>query len=270
MSHVARTGLTLAAYRAANPLTGHGRKDLGIPYRDGPNNVANPRTLAQWQTLASSGVYVPAFLFSMEDALFVDEVLGQTTLSINGSPETVQTLSGWTMPWVKLTETAGEGLRASAFVDLDNPGELFNVNVQSVCSTVQFQLDGLPGSTTVLMALAGAAAYITVADNGRLALRRDGEVVAGTYNYSDGAAHFCRVGYGRTAEEWIAWTDQEVIAGTFADFTTDGVKSIGAFSGANSPPPCYVRGWEISIGTEADALIAGECADMGARGWDVP
>lgn len=225
-----------------------------------------PETKAEWQALGG-GVVVPAYYFRGHEASgdLVDDVQGLTDMVASAAPEYEQTLAGYDNPFLKITETATEGFAAQA-------GELWNTNSQSVVYTTYFKLDALPGALRVLLMLAGAGGYVSINGSGIIQLRNSG-VTTGAYDYNDGELHFVRVGYqvgspvlGRAdAGVYKLWTDQEVLTGTWERLPDD-IKGLGG-CGAFTPPPALYGPQEISIGSDAEALIALNASDMAHRGW---
>lgn len=233
---------------------------------DGPLNYKMPITPTEW---SAAGLPVPAYLYRGQEASgnLVESMVGQFSLVAAATPEYQQTLPGWNLKFLKLTNTATEGFSAQA-------NELWDTNVQSVVYTTYFQLTGLPAALSVLCMLAGAGGYVSINPSGILQLRNSG-VATGTYNYDDGQLHFVRVGYrldasvpGHTgAGVWKVWTDKETLTGTWELLPAD-IKGIGG-CGVFTPPPVLLGPQEVHVGTDAETLIAGGVADMVSRGWTV-
>lgn len=228
---------------------------------DGPGLYMTPQSLSEWQSID----YVPGFYFRAQDAAgdLVDDVQGVQELVASGTPEYEIDLTGWTSKFIRLTETATEGFSAPAAID---GGLLFNTSTQSVTLTFLFKLTALPAALRVVASMSGGDGYASINGSGILQLRNSAPAT-GSYNYDDGEVHFLRIGYDRRNQLYKAWTDKEVLTRTW-ELLPDSTKGIGG-AGAFTPPPMLFNNVEISVGTDAETLIAGNASDMALRGWEL-
>jgi hypothetical protein len=256
------SGIYHGVYHGAIRGPAHNASIYGGVMVDGPGEVQTPQTLTQWR---QADTYIPGFYFRAQDASgdLVDDVQGIQEFVASGTPEYEQALPGWESKFIKISETATEGFVVPAAAD---DGLLFNTDTQSVTMTFLFQLETLPGALRVLAAISGANGYASINGSGILQLRNS-LAATGAYDYDDDAVHFIRIGYDRRNQVYKCWTDKEVLTGTW-EALPDGIKGIGG-CGAFTPPPFWFNNVEISVGSDAEALIAGNAADMAARGWEL-
>lgn len=237
---------------------------------DGPGSYKMPVSLTEWQVMPA-GWKVPAYQFRGQETTpnnLVDDVQGITTQLRAGSPLHQQTLASWNAKFLKTAETATEGFYGTA-------GQLWNTNVQSVVYNFMFRLGALPGALRILAMMSGSNGYVSMNGSGILQLRNSG-TATGTYNYNDGADHFCAVEYilGAGVLEhtgaglWRVSTDKEQLTGTW-EILPDAVKGIGG-CGSFTPPVAYYGRQEAWVGTDAEALsTTGIKSLMQSRGFTV-
>jgi hypothetical protein len=235
---------------------------------DGPSGYYFPNSLEEWELLEDDeGIPVPNYYFRGQETSgdLTDEVQGATMIDTL-TPLYQQTLTDWSMKWLRTNEVATEGFHATA-------GQLWNTNVQSVVWVFYFRVITMPGGLRVLAMLSGAGAYVSLNGSGIIQLRNSG-TTTGTYNYDDGEEHFCAVEYicgagilGHSgAGTWRLSTDKEQLTGTW-EICPDDVKGIGG-CGTFTPPEAYYIPGEAWVGTDAEAVSTlGVDTMMEARGW---
>jgi hypothetical protein len=237
---------------------------------DGPGPYQIPLSLNEWLQMEDTlGVPVPSYYLRGQETSgdLQDDVQGVHDMADAAAPLYRQTLTDWTLKWLKTAETSTEGFFASA-------GELWNTNVQSVVAMFYFRAVAAGGLRVIYM-MSGANAYVSLNGSGILQLRNSG-TTTGSYNYFDGEEHFCAIEYicgagilGHSgAGLWRLSTDKERLTGTW-EAVPDDVKGIGG-CGTFTPPECYYGPQEAWSGTDAETLSTlGIKTMMQGRGWTV-
>ncbi len=255
MSHADRTGLSLAEFYTANPPGGHRRRVLETVALDGPQNIIMPATLTQWQSVGN-GITVPDYYdrMQMTSGPSVDEVQGSSATA-TGTIDYQQTVTDWTLKYVKTTEVSTEGLWCAA-------GARWNTNVQSVFGIIHYKHIAA-GGLRVLAMLAGPNCYVSINGSGVIELRNSTGTATGSINYAtDGLVHPICVEFilgagvlGHSgAGVFRLSTDKEQISRAW-EITGDGVKGYGG-CGAFTPPEGFYGPGMWWVGTKAEALSA--------------
>lgn len=224
--------------------------------RDGPQLVARPASLAEWQDLGGD-IPVPDYYWRFQETSgnLIDDV-HDVPLVAAGTVSYGQALTGWTSTFVATTNGVAGGWSAPF-------GAAWDVATQDVCVKLDAKITSQTTARAILI-LAGANELLDIGTTGKLVSTPG--ITGGTFVYDDGLVHpfFVELlgGAGMTnhtgAGIWRISTDKEQITGIW-HIKGDNVKGIGTggVTGALPPTALYnsLTGW-----------VGHKCSAMSAKG----
>lgn len=211
--------------------------------RDGPVQASGvqaavPSTDLEWLKL---GWPKPDSLWLLQEASgdLADSMPNSYELTVDGTVDYQQSVSGWTRKSVKLTGTASEALKIKPSA---NP---YDPSARSVAVVLYFKIGTTSGGGRTMLTLgtptagAGSGGYMLRLNSaGNLVLRADGAETTGTYVYeNDGLVHVAVVLLDHSREQIIVRTDVETLPpGVWTGIITNAnTKGIGGPSGLTPP-----------------------------------
>jgi uncharacterized repeat protein (TIGR01451 family) len=232
---------------------------------------------------ATSGIYVPASstemtnlgLFAAANTLWLSQEasgnladsIGALTLTANATPGYQAAITGWTRKGVALTDgTANQRFGATTGVgpDPSTTSSAWLVYVKLTTAT--------PAATRGVLGLASNVSVQHTSGADQIKIVCVGVTTAGATTYTDGSVHPLLLVYDRTNSRVKAYTDKEVITGTYGAGATDGNKGFGTGGSVSTPAGGNVLYGALWTGANAESLSTSATAKtlLQTLGWTIP
>ena len=227
-------------------------------YTDGPS-VIFPQTPGMWGCVPGGAIPHPSYMMRFDG--LTAAAAGDTLPEIaNDPPKTMtvstaatlptfnQSIAGWTKRAARFTEVSGQGLH----IPFDANGNWFDVGRQDVAVLLWIFVVSSGGNRPV-WSFSGTGAQARVTSTGLLNLFTAGGSVSGTFDYRNATptVHPILLGYRLSIGEFKAWTDKEVITGSFSSVSDleKGMRVSG-----QAPPVYGSLGFDVWIGDAATTI----------------
>lgn len=203
--------------------------------RDPISGYAIPVTQAEWNAVFAAAGVTPK---AVNQSWTLQDASGNAQATI-GAPLTASTgaaaldyqqvVAGWQRRSINFSEAGSEFLFQVKAVGPDP-------TVESVLSFVYAGVPTAPASTRRILAITGSAndeVLLSMTNAGQYRVVCDGISTVGTAT-ATGIVRPLMLQYNRTASQMRAYTDQEVISGTFSTAITSSTKGLGMANGSGT------------------------------------
>lgn len=219
-----RVGLRVGGRRG--PAVGLGIDELGTSvdpfaaFRDASSAKACPTSLAQWALMTSK---VPSHTWGFQDAAGNIAATVGTALTVANAPTYQATVTGWTRKALRFNTTVNQ---RAAFAAAAGP----NPATGSVAWFGLIDPTATPATTGILMFATDGTPILNTRINStpRIGVNCNGVIATGSNDPVTGGVRPVLLVYNKTATTVKAYTDQEIVAGTYNAGVVDGNKGYGA------------------------------------------